>query len=143
MLYAQLAGTGRDASEELTTRQRILIFEQDEYLASLLHLLLQREGYAISAITSIEDAQAHILSKDPPALVFVNNQWLLDDRPVILQMMENRGTWQHVPVIMLLNYFEVEVVEHALDNGVSDYLVQPFQPGELLDVIQKYIKVDD
>lgn len=138
MLHAQLNGSCRDAADETATKRKILIFEQDEYLASLLHLLLQREGYGISAITAVEDARAHILAKSPPELIFITNRWLVDDRPIILQAIENEPAWQNVPVVMLLDYFNIDVIEHALDNGVSDYLVQPFHPGDLLDLIQRY-----
>jgi len=138
-LYAHLNELPIETAEQTEVRHKILIFEQDEYLASLLHLLLEREGFTINAITAIEDARAHIMAKTPPSLIFVTNRWLVDDRPIILQAMENEPGWQNVPTIMLLDYFNIDVIEHALDNGVSDYLVQPFQPGELLDLIQRYI----
>jgi len=138
MLHAHQSGSCRDAAEASATKKRILIFEPDEYLASLLHMLLQREGFSISAITALENARGHILAKTPPNLIFITNRWLVDDRPIILQAIENEYSWQNVPVIMLVDYFNIDVIEHALDNGISDYLVQPFQPGDLLDLIQRY-----
>lgn len=128
-----------DLDDDSPPRRKILVFEQNEYIASLLHLLLQREGFSINAITAIDDAQAYILSKSPSDLIFVGSRWLTDDRPFILQAMENEDGWQNVPVIMLLDYFNIEAIEHALENGISDYLVQPFEPGDLIDMIQRYI----
>ncbi len=142
MLNALPSELSRDVVNEPMPRRKILIFEQNEYIASLLHLLLQREGFSISAITAIEDAQAHILSKSAPDLIFISNRWLLDDRPMILQAMENEEGWQNVSIIMMLDYFNIDVIEHALENGVCDYLVQPFEPGDLVDMIQRYISRD-
>lgn len=139
MLHAHQDGSCRDAAELASaTKKKILIFEPDEYLASLLHMLLVREGFTIQAITALENARSHILAKPAPDLIFITNRWLVDDRPIILQAIEDETNWQSVPIIMLMDYFNIDVVENAMSNGVNDYLMQPFQPGDLLDLIQRY-----
>ena len=138
MLHAQQDGSCREAATTPGTRKKILLFEQDEYLASLLHMLLVREGFSIHAITALENARMHILAKPAPDLIFINNRWLVDDRPLILQAIENEPGWQAVPTIMLLDYFNIDVVENAMDNGINDYLMQPFHPGDLLDMVQRH-----
>jgi DNA-binding NtrC family response regulator len=141
MLHAHQDGSCRDAAEQSSaTSKKILIFEPDEYLASLLHMLLVREGFSIQAITALENARGHILAKPAPDLIFITNRWLVDDRPIILQAIEDEARWQTVPIVMLMDYFNIDVVENAMSNGVNDYLMQPFQPGDLLDLIQRHTK---
>ena len=44
-MHAPYSETCMDADPHIRTRRRILLLEQDEYLASLLHMLLYREGF--------------------------------------------------------------------------------------------------
>ena len=129
-----------DARSEPVARRKILIFEEDTFLASLMHLLLHREGFDLSIITTEADALDHIQAQSPPELLFVNHKWLTDDYPPVIQRMQHHDGWQDVAIILLLNYFDEDIIEHANDMGVSDYLVQPIEPGVLLDIIQKHIK---
>ena len=126
------------ANTSPAVRRKIVVFEQDEFLVSLLHLLLHREGFELSVITSAEQAMAYLRTSNTPEILFMNQNWILDDQPSMLEQIQLHAGWQDVPVIMLLNYYNEEIIERALVMGASDYLLQPFEPGELLDIIQKY-----
>lgn len=131
--------TCMDAGSAPQNRRKILILEQDMFLASLMHMLLHRQGFELIVITSKSDAIEHILGQSPPELLFISHAWLNEDEaPIMLQLNDQVG-WQSVPVILLLNYFDEEAIVKGLEMGVSDYLIQPFDPCVLLDLIQKYI----
>lgn len=132
--------TCMDAGSAPVVRRKILVFEQDKFLASLMHMLLYREGFDLSIICTEADALDHIQTYPPPELLFVNHKWLTDDYPPVIQRMQHHAGWQDVSIILLLNYFNEEIIEHAAGMGVSDTLLQPIEPGALLDLIQKHIK---
>lgn len=132
--------TCMDARSAPVVRRKILVFEEDPFLASLMQMLLYREGYDLSIITDETIALDHIQGQTAPELLFVSHKWLRDDYPQILQRMQHHDGWQDVSVILLLNYYNEEIIEHATEMGVSDYLLQPIEPGVLLDIIHKYIK---
>ena len=132
--------TCMDARSAPVVRRNIMVFEEDKFLASIMHMLLYREGFDLSIITKEENALYHIQGQPPPELLFVNHKWLSDEYPPIIQGMQNHEGWQDVSVILLLSYFDEDIIEHASEMGVSDYLLQPIEPGELLDMIQRYIK---
>jgi len=132
--------TCMDASSAPVARRKILVFEEDKFLASLMHMLLYREGFDISIICSETDALDHIQGQSPPELLFVNYKWLTDDYPPVIQRMLYHDGWQDISIILLLSYFDEDIIDHATTMGVSDYLIQPIEPGVLLDVIQKHIK---
>ena len=77
-----------DADASARTRRRILLLEQDEYLASLLDMLLHREGFEIVALTSDDHARQVIHGMTPPDLIFID----------CLDHLQNRGRRYHPSV---------------------------------------------
>jgi DNA-binding response OmpR family regulator len=47
---------------------------------------------------------------------------------------------KHIPVVMLSALGAVQDVEQGLATGVRAYLVKPFSPWELLDLMQKLLQ---
>jgi len=128
-----------DASSAADVRRKILILEEDEYLASLLYLLLCREGFSISAFTDPQDLQGYITSHAPARMIFVSHRWLRAEQPQIMEVLTRNPVWRTTPVVMLLNYFDLDLVERAAALGISDHLLQPFEPDQLVDIIVKYL----
>lgn len=127
-----------DATKLPENRRKILILEQDEYLASLMHLLLYREGFAITAISDVEQLPLHLQSEIAPMLVFISHRWLREDEPTVLTMLTEAPHWRAVPLIMLMNYYDLDLIDHVTELGITDHLLQPFEPMALLDMIEKY-----
>lgn len=138
MMHAQDVRTCMDATKTPDTRRKILILEQDEYLASLMHLLLYREGFAITAITDVKKMPPLIRSDYIPAMLFVSHRWLRDGEPMVLKIVNNDPVWQSIPLIMMMNYFDLDLIERVTELGVTDHLLQPFEPNALLGMINKY-----
>ncbi len=116
----------------------ILVMQADDHLAALLQYLLEREGYGVNIITDIADAILYIQNAPPMDLIMVEESWLtMHDYP-LMPILRNYPQWNAVPVIGLMNCFNQSNIERALHAGVTDYLVQPYEPGILLDQIQKY-----
>lgn len=130
--------TCMDASQTPDTKRHILIFEQDDFLNSLLHLLLHREGFVVTAISSHAQANSCMARYTPPDLLFINHTWLLNDEPALSDFNTASAGWQDVPVIAMLNYYDQQRLNELEKLGVRDVLLQPFEPGDLLDVIQKH-----
>ena len=129
-----------DANQNKAYAPKILILEQDEYLASLLHLLLSREGYLITAITDPEQALQYIRTFAAAHLVFIDQSWLLESDPKILDALRSQAEWQSTPMVALLNVFNQDNIDRLATNGIDNYLAQPFDPNELLDLIQANLR---
>ena len=138
MMHAQDVRTCMDATKSPDTRHKILILEQDVYLASLMHLLLYREGFAITAITDVEQLQAQIQSHAAPKMLLVSHQWLRGDDPPVLKIIKEHARWQSTPMIMLMNYYDLDLIERVTALGITDHLLQPFEPVVLLDMVRKH-----
>lgn len=138
MMHAHLLRTCMDAINLPDTRRKILILEQDEYLASLMHLLLYREGFDIAAIAHIDQLSPQLDANYAPMMIFVSHRWLREDEPAVLKMIQGNSNWKSVPLIMMMNYFDLDLVERVSAMGITDHLLQPFEPSALIDMICKY-----
>ena len=138
MMHVHDVRTCTDATNTQDSRRKILILEQDEYLASLMHLLLYREGFAITAISEVEKMQPLMLSAYAPMMLFVSHHWLRDELPDVLTLIRGNPLWQRAPLIMLMNYYDLDLLERVTEMGVTDHLLQPFEPSALLGMVHKY-----
>ena len=137
-MHAPEIRTCMDASSTPNTRRKIVIFEEDEFLVSLLNLLLRREGFDITFIPDAINAMHYIQTQSAPGLIFINHHWLVDDQPHLVQSIHDQADWHQVPIILLMTYYNQDILDHALALGISDYILQPFDPGVLIDLIHKY-----
>lgn len=137
-MHAHDLRTCMDASNSAAKRRKILILEQDDYLASLMHLLLYREGFATSAISNVKQLPPQLQSDISPMMLFISHRWLRDEDPPVLTMLREYVSLRGVPLIMLLNYYDLDLIDRVSALGITDHLLQPFEPAMLLDMISKY-----
>lgn len=108
---------------------RILVVEDDPRLQALIARGLREESYAVDTVENGHDAitQAAVNSYD--AIVLDVMLPGLDGLQVVQRLRERRI---HTPVLMLTARDTVADRIAGLDAGADDYLVKPFDFGELL-----------
>jgi len=104
---------------------RLLLVEDDEKLARGL----TREGYAIDVAHTGDDALRHALEQRYDGVVLDVMLPGIDGFAVCREL---RGNEQWLPVLMLTARGDVSDRIRGLDAGADDYLVKPFDFGELL-----------
>ena len=108
---------------------RILIIEDDKKQCWLLQFQLEKEGYSADTCNDGGDAE-YYLSQNAYDIVLLDRMLPHKDGMSILRDMRRRG--DHTPVIMLTALGELDDKISGLDCGADDYLVKPFEIGELL-----------
>ena len=108
---------------------RLLIVEDDTKLVRALKLGLEREGYAVDASEDGDEALALAEATDYDAIVLDLMLPGLDGFSVC-ETLRRGGRW--MPVLMLTARTGVADRIRGLDAGADDYLVKPFDFGELL-----------
>ena len=108
---------------------RILLVEDDVKLARVLAHGLEREGYAIDVTGRGDDALSRALERSYDGVVLDVMLPGLDGFEVCREL---RRSAQWVPVLMLTARGDVSDRIRGLDAGADDYLVKPFDFGELL-----------
>jgi two-component system, OmpR family, response regulator len=108
---------------------RLLLVEDDVKLVKALQRGLQREGYAVDLAGTGDDALAQAGIYDYDAVVL---DVMLPGKDGFAVCRELRRNEQWVPVLMLTARDHVKDRIRGLDAGADDYLVKPFDFGEML-----------
>jgi DNA-binding response OmpR family regulator len=135
---AKRSDPSHEAEDHFEVSCNILLLQHDEHLASLMQFLLEREGYGIRVITSLDDAILYIENAIPADLIMIDAQWLRDRESPLLPILRNYPRWHAVPIVSLMQDYDQNEIDRALHEGVADCLVQPFEPLALLERIRRY-----
>jgi two-component system, OmpR family, response regulator len=108
---------------------RLLIVEDDTKLVRALTRGLEREGYGIEAVSDGDRALELALEHDYDAIVL---DVMLPGRDGFVVCEALRAADRRMPVIMVTARTDVRDRIRGLDGGADDYLVKPFDFGELL-----------
>jgi two-component system OmpR family response regulator len=116
---------------------RLLLVEDDLKLAHTLARGLEGEGYTVDLAHTGDEALARADAREYSAILLDLLLPGLDGREVCRTLRE-RDRW--VPVLMLTALGEVQDRIRGLDSGADDYLVKPFDFGELLARVRALIR---
>lgn len=108
---------------------RLLVVEDDVKLVRALERGLRQEGYTVDLAATGDDALAKASDSDYDAVVLDVMLPGVDGFSVCEEL-RRRKRW--VPVLMLTARADVNDRIRGLDGGADDYLVKPFDFGELL-----------
>lgn len=110
---------------------RLLLVEDDDHVAAALSAILARHGFQVTHARSGEEAlQALLPAGAPPFGVVLLDLGLPDqDGYEVCGKIRKRTS---TPVIMVTARSDVRSRIHGLNMGADDYVVKPYDTGELL-----------
>lgn len=109
-------------------RGRILLIEDEEAIADMLRVFMEREGFRLIHVTTGEEGLERLRSRPPKAVLLDLNLPGMDGVEVCRRIRASSD----IPVIMLTaRDSEVDKVV-GLELGADDYVTKPFSPRELL-----------
>ncbi len=112
----------------------ILIVDDEEAMRESLSAWLMREGYRIKTAGSGRQA-LDCLEKYPCELVLVDMRMPGMDGLELLE--EIKTAHPGTMVVMITAYGSIESAIKAMKQGASDYLLKPFDPEQLILLIEK------
>jgi DNA-binding response OmpR family regulator len=118
-----------DLMTDVPATTNLLLVEDDRKLVRALERGLAREGYAVDVAYSGEEALERVSGRDYDAVVLDVMLPGADGFEVCEALRRQQRT---LPVLMLTARSEVADRIRGLDAGADDYLVKPFDFGELL-----------
>lgn len=106
-------------------KQRILIVEDDGFLASIYAQKLELEGFDVSFATNGEDG-LKLAQKDHPDLILLDLRLQPDkmDGFELLEKLKADAALKKIPVIVLTNLGQKEDVERCMKLGAAGYLIK-------------------
>ncbi len=116
---------------------RLLLVEDDAKLAGALGRGLRHEGYAVDVVADGDAALVQAAVWDYDGIV-LDVMLPVRDGLAVCRTLRERGCWS--PVLMLTARGQVTDRIRGLDVGADDYLVKPFDFGELLARLRALVR---
>ena len=116
--------------------QKILIVEDEENIAQLLHLYLEKEGFE-TVIAPDGGKAVELFRSFAPDLVLLDIMLPVMDGWSVLKKIRSEAK---TPVIMLTAKGETEDRVTGLEQGADDYIVKPFETKEVLARVRAVLR---
>ncbi len=114
---------------------KVLLVEDDRALREALADTLQLGGLAYRAVDCAESA-LQALTQEPFSLVVSDVNMPGMDGHQLLALVRQR--YPQLPVLLMTAFGAVERAVDAMRQGAADYLVKPFEPKTLLDLVARH-----
>lgn len=116
----------------MSTRERVLVVEDEDHLARGLAFNLEAEGYRVEVIERGETALARLLDASAPPIDLVLLDVMLPGISGFDVVQRLRAAESSVPVLLLTARDAAADIVRGLDLGADDYLTKPFSLPVLL-----------
>ena len=101
----------------------MLFVEDDPTVAQMYRLKLELDGYQVIMAKDGEEG-LRLANEIKPDLVFLDIRLPKVDGFAVLEVLRSRDETRNVPVVILSNYGEQELVERGLKLGALEYLIK-------------------
>jgi two-component system, NtrC family, response regulator GlrR len=129
---------GRENANYQKRKARILVVDDDPGLLRLLTIRLRAENYEVEAVESAAAALA-ACGRFRPDLVITDLR--MDQMDGIGLLKELQGRWPGLRVIILTAHGTIPDAVYATQSGAFGFLTKPVDKQELLDQVQKALKI--
>jgi CheY-like chemotaxis protein len=120
----------------LAPSKRILVCDDDPVILRLLEVNLELEGYDVIAARHGAEA-VDLATQNPPDLVILDIMMPRMDGYEACEAIKAQDATRDVLVIFLSAKAQQSDVEKGRRYGVAEYLTKPFDPSELLEIVER------
>lgn len=120
---------------------KVLIIDDDEALGAVFETALQKSGletvFALNGQSGIDKAKS-----ERPDLVLLDQVLPDISGNEVLRTLKMDAHTQRIPVLMLSNFSQEELVKEAIDNGAMDYVFKyQVEPQDLVSKVKQALKI--
>ncbi|MBZ0276033.1 MAG: response regulator [Anaerolineae bacterium] len=117
----------------------ILVVEDSLPLLRKLAFLLEIAGFSVLTATD-GDKALDVLRYQTPDLILADMDMPGMNGCDLLEKVHANRQWQHIPVILASDKYDLDDLLHALDLGAADYLPKPYDIYDVLDSIKRTLE---
>lgn len=119
-------------------KQKVLIVEDNEPIRENTAELLELNNYDVFAACNGLQGLA-IAKEQSPDLILCDIQMPEMDGYHLLQHIRNDQALHNIRFIFFTASSEKKEIETGLKMGANDYIIKPFQPDDLLKMLEKHL----
>ncbi|RMF01624.1 MAG: response regulator, partial [Chloroflexi bacterium] len=115
---------------------KILIVDDETETGQFIVRLLRRQNYQMSTVLSGEEALAHLETNPDTEIILLDLMMPGIDGFEVLEHVKSNPATAHIKVIVVTAINRVQDKVKAFSLGAADFLVKPFNKGELIARIE-------
>jgi CheY-like chemotaxis protein len=119
-----------------TAKKRILVCDDDPVILRLLQVNLELEGYEVLTASHGEEA-VQVAKDEVPDLVILDIMMPRLDGYQTCERLKSEDSTKDIPVVFLSAKAQQSDIERGRSFGVEEYLTKPFDPSDLIDVVER------
>ncbi len=127
------------SSTASSTRERILVIEDEPDIAEVLEYNLSREGFRVIGARDGEEGLDLVKRHFPDAILLDRMLPKLDGLEVCRRLKADPAL-RTIPVIMVTAKGEVDDIVAGLEAGADDYITKPFSPKVLVARVKAVVR---
>jgi len=114
---------------------RVLVVEDDAALQEAIVDTLELAGFQLTAASSAEQALSLLQSQCFDMVISDVNMGGMDGHQLLRQIKKEQPL---LPVLLITAYASIERSVDAMRSGAVDYLVKPFEPQVLIELVERH-----
>lgn len=118
--------------------KKLLIVDDAESMRGLISITLKSNGYEVIEASNGRDALTKMSGQKIDMIISDLNMPIMDGIEFIIQVKANAAT-KMIPIVMLTTESDQEKKEKGKQAGAKAWMVKPFKPEMLVDVVKKVI----
>jgi len=121
-----------------TRQPSILIIENEVSNRLLIERVLSTRGYRCISASNGQEA-LNILDKESVELILTDLSMPVLDGYRTTQLIRERPAMANIPIVAVTAYALNDENEAAMQIGCNEYLIKPFKPRQLLEVVDRLL----
>jgi len=115
---------------------KVFLAEDDQTMVTLLQTLLKLEGFEVVPLDVTNEGLLPILRMDVPKILLLDVNLPEENGMDIVREMRKESIFDGTKVVMASG---LSLENECLGSGANDFLLKPYMPDDLIQILQKYI----
>ncbi|HVT04627.1 MAG TPA: response regulator [Thermoanaerobaculia bacterium] len=120
-------------------KKRALVLDDDASMRRLITKILQKEGFAVDAVTSGADAIKHLQGESDYSVILLDIMMPLEGGLTVVKEMRQSHAELLKRAIVVSGTSSRSIIDGIRDE-IFDFVSKPFEPEELLVVVRRCVE---
>src|ERR1700756_5065595 len=129
------------SEENVRSRCRILLVDDDDGVRALIERLLEMRGYSVTSVGLAQECLKR-LSESTFDLILLDHVLPDMDGLVLLRLVRHHLGANQKPVVYLTGVADDNTRRRAFEIGVDDYVTKSFDPGDFMARVSRQIRLN-